>query len=155
MSHAVREAGGIAWAHIEDGHLQVGPHNCFPPYCSSLPDFLWLSYRAAGHEIASVPFFFPSSLITAAGQTFVLQMQGGRLCINAGSEPRKRETRVVSQTEEEESVVVLGQQTQRWCHNTRHTVSHLLVVPRGASLVLNVWCHPGIIIMRLFSMISG
>lgn len=91
------QAGGIVWAHIEDGHPQVGPHNCFPPYCSSPPDFLWLSYRAAGHEIASVPFFY--SLITAAGQTFVLQTQGGSPCINAGSEPRKRE---MSQTEEEE-----------------------------------------------------
>lgn len=54
-------------------------------------------------------FFY--SLITAAGQTFVLHTEGGRLCINAGSEPRKREMRVVSQTEEEESVVVFGRKT--------------------------------------------
>lgn len=54
-------------------------------------------------------FFY--SFITAAGKTFVLQMDGGRLCINAGSEPRKRVMRVVSQTEEEESVVIFGQKT--------------------------------------------
>lgn len=96
MSHAVRQAGGIVWEHIEDGHPEVGPRNCFPPYCSTLPDFLWLSYRAAGHEIACVPFFFLNvfiySLITAIGETFVLQTEG-RLRINAGSER-------ASQTEE-------------------------------------------------------
>lgn len=141
MSHAVRQAGGIVWEHIEDGHPEVGPRNCFPPYCSTLPDFLWLSYRAAGREIACVPFFlnvFIYSLITAIGETFVLQTEG-RLRINAGSER-------ASQTEEGESVMA------ECVDALSAAFSYLLPVPRKGLCYPLLERHLGFIITKLLQM---
>lgn len=89
-------------------------------------------------------FFFSCSLITAAGHTFVLQTEGGGLCINAGSEPRKREMRIMSHTEEEEKCGSI------WPANIEAMLQHVgRQLHRERSLLLtNVEYHSGFMINR-------